>query len=209
LKARPLRELVLATHDAQLAAECADFLKPVGASVFSLTDVCLPEPSGAGTAALDRATRKASAVAWFANMPALGFAQEFCISPLLRYSDDSPQWTWPLPHSAAISKIYAEIKKADDELNRGGYCGPDDRGAFFRCVLCLAWPDMENLVLEARIEGQLGALGPRENGNAADLFTNYFVPDGEERTISSLSRVARKRYSAFRRAIALLRDLAL
>jgi XTP/dITP diphosphohydrolase len=191
-----------------LPAECADFLKPAGASVLSLTDVCLPEPSGAGTTALDYATRKASAVAWFSNMPALGFAQDFCISPLLRYSDDCPKWTWPLPHSCASSKIYAEIKKADDELNRGGYCGPDDRGAFFRCVLCLAWPDMENLVLEARIEGQLGTIGLRESPNSTDVFTDYFVPDGEARTINSLPRAARKRYSAFRRAIALLRDLA-
>jgi Ham1 family len=181
----------------------------VGASVLSLTDVCLPEPSGAGTTALDRATKRASAVAWLSNMPALGFAQEFCINPLLRFGDvGCPLWSWPLPHSGPSRIIYAEIKKADDELNRGGYCGPDDRGAFIRCVLCLTWPDMENLVLDARIEGQLGTVGLRESGNATRRFTDYFVPDGEERTISSLPRATRKRYSAFRRAIGLLRDLA-
>jgi inosine/xanthosine triphosphate pyrophosphatase family protein len=142
-------------------------------------------------------------------MPALGFAQEFCINPLLRFGDDScPLWSWPFRHSGPSRNVYEELKKADNELNRGGYCGPDDRGAFIRCVLCLTWPDMENLVLEARVEGQLGAIAPQENGNATDVFIDYFVPDGEERTISSLPRAARKRYSAFRQAIGILRDLA-
>jgi inosine/xanthosine triphosphate pyrophosphatase family protein len=67
---------------------------------------------------------------------------------------------------------------------------------------------MENLVLEARIEGQLGTVGLQESGNAADVFSDYFVPDGEERTISSLPRTVRKRYSAVHRAIGRLRDLA-
>ena len=208
MKARPLRDLVFVTHDARLVAECAEVLKPAGISVLSLTDMALPEPGGVGATALHRASGKASAVAWFSNLPALGFAQEFCIRPLLRFRDDSgPQWTWLLSPSGPRGKIYAEIKKAHDELNRGGYCGPDDRGAFIRCVLCLTWPDMENLVLEARIEGQLGDVGLRESGNAADVFSDYFVPDSEERTIRSLSRPARKRYSAFRRAIELLLDL--
>jgi hypothetical protein len=84
-RARPLRELVLVTHDAQLAAECADVLKSVRMSVLSLTDLYLPEPSGDGAKAPDRATSKASVVAWFAKIPALGFAQEFCINPLGEY----------------------------------------------------------------------------------------------------------------------------
>jgi hypothetical protein len=164
--------------------------------VLSLTDVGLPEPVGAGASALDRATRKASAAAWFSKRPALGFAQEFGIRPLLRFGDDSgPQWTWPLPHTASREKIYAEIRKAHDELIRGGYCGPDDRGAFIRCVLCLSWPDMENLVLETRIEGQLGAVDPRKMGKAPDVFSDYFVPDGEERPIGSLSLAAWTSYS--------------
>jgi inosine/xanthosine triphosphate pyrophosphatase family protein len=75
-------------------------------------------------------------------------------------------------------------------------------------VLCLTWPDMENLVLEARIEGQLGDVGHRESGNSADVFSDYFVADGKERTMGSLSRADRVRYSPLRRAIGLLRDLA-
>jgi len=143
----------LVTHDAEFAAECTDILMPEEVSVLSLTDVGLPEPAGAGANALHRATGKASAVAAFSNLPALGFAQEFRIDPLLRYGDGSgPQWTWPLPRSAPRETIHAEIRRADDKLVRGGYCGPDDRGAFIRCVLCLAWPDMETMVLEARTD---------------------------------------------------------
>jgi inosine/xanthosine triphosphate pyrophosphatase family protein len=142
-------------------------------------------------------------------VPALGFAQEFRINPLLRFGDDSdPQWTWPIPHSLCRSKLHAEIKKVGDELNRRGYCGPDDRGAFIRCVLCLIWPDMESLILEARVEGQLNAAVLEDGGETADLFSEYLVPDEEERTLRSLSLAAQVRYSPLHRAIGILRDLA-
>jgi XTP/dITP diphosphohydrolase len=197
------------TNAVSLVAECADILTPVGVSVLSLIDVGLPEPAEAGVAVLNRAAGKASVIASFSNLPSLGFAQEFRIDPLLRYGGGSgPQWTWPLPRSASREKIYAEMRKADDTLVRGGYCGPDDRGACFRCVLCLAWPDMETLVLEARTDGQLGAVDHQKIGRAADVFSDYFVPDGEERPIGFLPLAARMRYSPLRRAIGLLRDLA-
>jgi hypothetical protein len=66
---------------------------------------------------------------------------------------------------------------------------------------------METLVLEARTEGQLGAIDRRDNGRA-DVFIDCFVPDGETQTIASLSPAARRRHSPLRRAIGLFRDLA-
>jgi len=209
LKTRPLTKLVFVTHDARLAAEAANALEPVAISVLTLTDVGLPEPAGHGATALHRAAGNASAVAGSCGVPALGFAQEFCIDPLLRFSGGSgPQWTWLIPHSRYRSKLYAELKKADDELNHGGYVGPDDRGAFIRCVFCLTWPDMESLVLEARVEGQLNAVVLPGSSESAGLFSEYFVPDSEERTLCSLSLADRVRYSPLHRAIWVLRNLA-
>jgi inosine/xanthosine triphosphate pyrophosphatase family protein len=67
---------------------------------------------------------------------------------------------------------------------------------------------MENLVLEAHVEGQLGAVDLQQNGDAVDVFADYFVPNGEDRPLGSLSTARRARYSPVRRAIELLRDLA-
>ncbi len=207
LKVRPLTKLVLATHDTQVAALCADVLQPAGVTLLSLTDVGLPEPAESGSTTLNHAIGKASVVAWFAGTPALGIAQEFGIDPQLRYVDvNGPRWTWPIPLSSR-AEIYAEIKMAHDELNRGGYCGPDDRGAFIRCVLSLTWPDMESLVIEARVDGQLGAVASQDSSNAADVLSDYVLPDGEDRTMGSLSLAARLRYSALHRAINKFRDL--
>jgi XTP/dITP diphosphohydrolase len=175
-----------------------------GIDVMSLTDVGLPEPSESPRGPLHTAARKAAVVAAITNTPAIGYARSFYIDPMLR--GDGPQWSWPLPWPYGSADLAAELWTAHHALDAQGYCGPDDRGAYFRTVLCLAWPDAESETYEGRFQGQFG--GSRHGNKQGDLVVNYFVPDGETVPLASLADKAcqlspdqDQAFKAFRRAL--------
>jgi XTP/dITP diphosphohydrolase len=162
-----------------------------GIEVASLTDAGLPEPSSGSTRdPLYSATRKAAVVASLTATPAVGLARGFYIDPMLRWGGGGPQWCWPVPWPHESEALAAELWDAHHALDRMGHCGPDDRGAYFRTVLCLAWPDAESHTFEGRTEGQFGGLGHGQKPE--DLIADYFVPDGEAVPLSSLADDARQ-----------------
>src|SRR5262249_43249680 len=114
---------------------------------MSLTAVGLPEPSGSG-GPLHRATRKAAVVAAIRNNPAIDHARSFYIDPLLRWRGGRPNWPllWPW-ESAGLA---AELWGAHNAINAQRYCGPNDRGAYLRTVLCPQRPDLHAHFQHAR-----------------------------------------------------------
>src|SRR5262245_60452834 len=188
------------------AREFREVIGPCGIEVMSLTDVGLPEPSGSTRGPLDSATRKAAIVAAMTDTPAIGHARGFYIDPLLRWGGGGPQWCWSLPWPYGSEALATELWEAHRALDGMGYCGPDDRGAYFRTVLCLAWPDAESQTLEGRTAGQFGVWGHRNKPE--DLVADYFVPDGERLPLASLtdetcplSPDQEQAFEAFRRAV--------
>jgi len=192
LKSRKVRRLVFASHDEPLLGRFRAILGPCGIEVMSLTEVGLPQPRGSDRGLVDSATAQAAVVAATTAIPAIGHARGFCIDPMLRYGGGGPQWSWPFPWPYASEELAAELKQADAALNASGYCGPDDRGAYFRCVLALVWPDLESLIFEGRVEGQFGVWGCSHG--SADLVEDYFVPNGETVALASLTDAARQLY---------------
>jgi XTP/dITP diphosphohydrolase len=206
LKSRKVRRLVFASHDEPLVGRFRAILGPCGIEVMSLTEVGLPQPSGSNRGLSDSATAKAAVVAAITGIPAIGHARGFRIDPMLRYGGGGPQWSWPFPWPYASEELAAELEQADAALNASGYCGPDDRGAYFRSVLALVWPDLESLIFEGRFEGQFGVWGCSHG--SADLVEDYFVPDGETVALASLTDAARQlscdqeqAFEALRRAL--------
>ena len=205
LKSRNIRRLIFASHDNQLVSAFRAVIEPCGIEVMSLTDVGLPEPSGSTRGTLDSATRKAAVVAAITNTPASGYARGFYIDPLLRWGGGGPKWAWPIPWPYKIEDLAAELRKADHQLGGQGYCGPDDRGAYFRTLLCIVWPDAQSLTFEGRIPGQFITRGRR---NKPRDLVYYFVPDGETAPVALLADEARQHFSdqeqafeAFRKAL--------
>jgi len=95
------------------------------------------------------------------------------------------------------------MKGAADELNAGGYCGPDDRGAYFQCVLCLAWPDAEMRMFEGRAEGQfVWPWSVTRHGRLILDLETCFVPESESIALSCLDGERRRKYSDEQRAFA-------
>jgi XTP/dITP diphosphohydrolase len=173
---------------------------------MSLTDVGLPEPSESPRGPLHTATRKAAVVAAITNRPAIGYVRALHIDPMLRWGGGGPQWSWPLPWPYGSADLAAELWTAHHALDAQGYCGPDDRGAYFRTVLCLAWPDAQSQISEGRFEGQFGT--SRHGNKQGDLVADYFVPDGATVSLASLADKAcqlspdqEQAFEAFRTAL--------
>jgi len=184
LKSRGVRRLVLASNDERVVSNFRASIGPYGIEVASLTELGLPDPSHPyhphrtkrRDDGLLSATSKASVVATMTDMPTIGLARGFYIDPMLRWGGGGPQWYWPIPWPCASEELAGELSEADDALNASGYCGPDDRGSYFRTVLCLAWPDAESQTFEGRVEGQFQTWGP---GDLAGDPARYFIPEGE------------------------------
>jgi hypothetical protein len=156
----------------------------------------LPEPLGSERDAELSATIKARVVAAQADLPTLALARFFHIDPLLRWGGGGPQWSWPLPWAYADESLAAELAQAHHALDGQGYCGPDDRGAYFRSVLCLVWPDSETQLF---VEGQFGGWGRlRVSRNAVE---DYFIPDGETIALACLPDQNRTLYADQERAL--------
>jgi XTP/dITP diphosphohydrolase len=202
------RRLIFASHNERLVGSFRDAVGPCGIDVLSLTDVGLPDPSASARDIVQRATIRAAVVAALTGMPTVALARGFFIDPLLRWGGGGPQWSWPVPWPYTDAELAAELWQAHNNLDAGGYCGPDDRGAYFRSVLCLLiCPEAEPLILDGRLEGQFGGLGYATSPKPDHLLDDYFVPDGETVALADLPAEARRRYAdevqaleAFRRA---------
>jgi hypothetical protein len=129
-------------------------LDDLGVAVHSVAEVGLPDPrvdaGGLRASALTRASFASSK----ARLPALGMDRVFTIEPLLDGAK-RPRWSWRLPWLGPRHAFVCALRDADRALIDGGYCGPNDRGAYFETCLCFAEPDREPAFFETRVEGQL------------------------------------------------------
>jgi XTP/dITP diphosphohydrolase len=217
LKSRGVRRLVFASNNERVVSNFRDSIRPYGIEVVSLTEFGLPDPSHPHDPhrtkrrddGLLSATSKASVIAAMTDMPTIGLARGFYIDPMLRWGGGGPQWYWPIPWPWASEELTRELSEADDALIASGYCGPDDRGSYFRTVLCLVWPDAESQTFEGRVEGQFqpcnGFNRPR---NLVGDPARYFIPEGEAIALADLGEEELQQYSdqerafeAFRRAV--------
>jgi XTP/dITP diphosphohydrolase len=73
-----------------------------------------------------------------------------------------------------------------------------DRRAAFVAVLCLAWPDGEEIVAEGRVEGTL-VDPPRGSGGFG--YDPMFVPAGHDRTFAEMTPAEKAALSHRGRAI--------
>lgn len=141
-------------------------------------------------------------IAMMNGMPAVGYARGFYIDPMLRWGGGGPQFFWPMPWPYESKDLATELWEADHQLNGQGYCGPDDRGAYFRTLLSIVWPDAQSQTFEARIPGQFITRGHR---NKPRDLVYYFVPDSETAPLACLTDNVRQLYSDQQEAFEALR----
>lgn len=175
--------LVIATHNAGKLKEIAALLAPYGIECLSAGSLGLPEPEETGTTFVENALIKAQAAAEAAQLPAL--------------ADDSGLSVTALGGRPGVyTADWAERQRFEGEPGRDWYLamgkvegllaaqGPQvDRGAWFSCVLALAWPSGETAVYEGRVDGAL-TWPPR--GALGFGYDPVFVPQGRGQTFAEI-----------------------
>jgi XTP/dITP diphosphohydrolase len=169
-------------------------------AIVPLVESGFPEPPTRGRNDIEVATGKAAVIAALSRAPAVGLSSAFEVEALGRGRGGlTRRLPDPWPHDR--NGLAGELQRLYVDLERGGHLSHDDRRASFRCLICLAWPDMTTHIVEGVVEGRLARSLDRTASFAA-----CFVPDGERGVLASLDKQRRRACSAQERAIRLLRD---
>ncbi len=176
-------KLVIATHNAGKLKEIQALLAPYGIECLSAGALGLPEPAETGTTFVENALIKAQAAAQASQIASLADDSGLCVDALGGapgvYTADwaeadvfegGPRRDWYM----AMGKVEGKLAEL----------GPDTpRGAYFACVLAIAWPDGQTAVYEGRASGTL-TWPPR--GTLGFGYDPVFVPAGYDRTFAEL-----------------------
>lgn len=189
--------LALATRNRGKIIEISRFLS--GLSLCLLTCDDFPEwpvPEEKGGTFEENALEKAESLALFSGLPSL--------------ADDSGLEVDALGGAPGVESAHYAGKHGDDAANisrllREMEGVPEkDRGARFVCVLALAGPRGERLLLRETCEGMI-AEAPRGGGGFG--YDPVFVPRGETRTMAELSLEEKNALSHRGKALRRLREL--
>lgn len=188
-------KLVLASHNKGKLAEFSTLLADFGITVLSAGDLDLPEPDETETTFAGNAALKAVAAAKATNLPALSDDSGLCVSALGGAPGIySARWAGPdKDFPAAMVRIHDGI-------------GPDERDAWFICVLCLAFPDGTTHLFEGRVNGQITWPPRGEKGHGYDPI---FTPEGETRTFAEMEEAEKNAISHRARAFKAFREACL
>lgn len=198
-------KIVLATSDTHVVSVGTELLSAAGYEVLTPVNLGLPgAPVREQDASEDRQRRNALDQAIWCAMPAgpcvIGAARTFRIVPLARNdrglipsrSSTHPTWHWNLPCDQSRLSVIEEFCEATSTLVSFGYLGPDDRGAFFETVLCVAWPDGSSMFFESKTLGQISFEDVRKVEDLeGELFASHFIPDGFHEPLIQLDSAAR------------------
>ncbi|MCI1437498.1 MAG: RdgB/HAM1 family non-canonical purine NTP pyrophosphatase [Acetobacter indonesiensis] len=188
-------KLVLASHNKGKLAEFSTLLADFGITVLSAGDLDLPEPDETETTFAGNAALKAVAAAKATNLPALSDDSGLCVSALGGAPGIySARWAGPdKDFPAAMARIHDGI-------------GPDERDAWFICVLCLAFPHGTTHLFEGRVNGQITWPPRGEKGHGYDPI---FTPEGETRTFAEMEEAEKNAISHRARAFKAFREACL
>lgn len=172
-------KVVIATHNAGKLAEMRDLLAPYGLGLVSAGELGLPEPAEDGMMFSENAAIKALAAARASNLPAIADDSGLAVDAL----DGAPglftaDWAGsPRDWMRAMARVKHELEIRDVAMIGAK--------AHFVSALVVAWPDGETLLAEGRCHGTL-TWPPR--GDAGFGYDPVFVPEGDTRTFSELTR---------------------
>lgn len=188
-------KLVLASHNKGKLAEFSTLLADFGITVLSAGDLDLPEPDETETTFAGNAALKAVAAAKATNLPVLSDDSGLCVSALGGAPGIySARWAGPdKDFPAAMARIHDGI-------------GPDERDAWFICVLCLAFPHGTTHLFEGRVNGQITWPPRGEKGHGYDPI---FTPEGETRTFAEMEEAEKNAISHRARAFKAFREACL
>lgn len=186
-----LKELVIASHNQGKIKEFKEMLSPFGVTVYSATDLNLPDVEETGTTFAENAALKAEALAEFCGKPCLADDSGLCVDALNgRPGVYSARYAPNRDFDKAMEMLVGELKES----------GSADWSAHFSCVLALKVPEQEVRFFEGRVDGRIIE---NRRGNNGFGFDPVFVPDGYDRTFAEMTADEKTQISHRGRAVKL------
>lgn len=170
-----LTELVIASHNKNKIYEFQNMLKPFNVTVYSASQLNLPDVEETGSTFSQNAQIKAEEIAKLTNKPCLADDSGLCVNALngapgvfsARYAPNRD-------FNLAMTKLLSELSA----------CNTNDWSAYFACVLALKIPNQDIRFYEGRVEG---TITPNRQGTNGFGFDPIFIPQGHTRTFAQMS----------------------
>lgn len=170
-----LTELVIASHNKNKIYEFQNMLKPFNVTVYSASQLNLPDIEETGSTFSQNAQIKAEEIAKLTNKPCLADDSGLCVNALngapgvfsARYAPNRD-------FNLAMTKLITELSA----------CNTNDWSAYFACVLALKIPHQDIRFYEGRVEG---TITPNRQGTNGFGFDPIFIPQGHTRTFAQMS----------------------
>jgi XTP/dITP diphosphohydrolase len=186
--------LVLATHNPGKLAEFRELLAGRPVEVLSSAALGLPEPVEDGPTFAANAALKARAAVQASGLPALADDSGLVVHGLDgRPGVHSARWAGP---EGDFGRAMARVR--EELAERFGGFAAADRRAEFVAVLCLAWPDGHEELVEGRVAGLI-VDPPRGQGGFG--YDPIFQPLGASATFAEMPRPAKQAQSHRGRAL--------
>jgi hypothetical protein len=194
--------------DTATLSQFRSIMTPALAEVVSLADLAEPAPTPDGRDAREDAMQAAAIIASRAALPTVAVARSFTIDPLfawgpdpqLRHTRDYPTWRWQIPPREREIELVKAVSAAEETLWRHGYCGPNDRRAYFLTTLCFVAPKGEPHIIEEWCDGQFYLRADAQNEQGVD-FERCLVPTRHKEALAFLDSSTRVDLSDFQKAI--------
>lgn len=189
-----LTELVIASHNKNKIYEFQNMLKPFNVTVYSASQLNLPDVEETGSTFSQNAQIKAEEIAKLTNKPCLADDSGLCVNALngapgvfsARYAPNRD-------FNLAMTKLLSELSA----------CNTNDWSAYFACVLALKIPHQDIRFYEGRVEG---TITPNRQGTNGFGFDPIFIPQGHTRTFAQMSNEEKASLSHRGKALKLFLD---
>ncbi|WP_454847939.1 RdgB/HAM1 family non-canonical purine NTP pyrophosphatase [Rhizobium binxianense] len=176
------KTIVVASHNQGKIREIQDLIGPLGFTAKSAAELDFVEPDETGTTFEENATIKALASARASGLPALSDDSGLMVDAL---GGDPGVYTANWAEKPDGTRDFAmAMEKVEKALEKAGAAGPEQRGARFISVLCLAWPDGHTELFRGEVEGTV-VWPPR--GTQGFGYDPVFQPDGYAVTFGEMS----------------------
>ncbi|MEM7290611.1 MAG: non-canonical purine NTP pyrophosphatase [Pseudomonadota bacterium] len=176
------KEIVVASHNSGKVREINDLIAPFGFKAKSAAELNLPEPEETGTTYEENATIKALSATRISGLPSLADDSGLCVHAL----EDAPgvyAADWAEKADGSGRDFAMAMERVENELHQAGATKPEDRGAKFVAVLCLAWPDEHLEFFRGEISGTI--VWP-PIGDLGFGYDPIFKPEGHDRTFGQM-----------------------
>lgn len=194
----PGRKLLIATHNSGKLREIRDLLGPLGFDVTSAAALGLDEPAETEDTFAGNARIKAHFAAEISGSVALSDDSGIEVDALDGapgvYTADWAETPKGRNFGMAMQTVWDKCENAH---------APQPRTARFRCTLCLAWPDGQDLIFDGAVEGCLVWPPRGDNGFG---FDPMFLPDGHAQTFGEMHPASK--HSISHRAVAFAKLVA-